>query len=82
MASINTNLPALTAQRNMGLTQSLFHKTVTRLSSGLRINNAADDAAGLELFNPLHNSRRGQIDFFGYIRESSPAVILKNKKYF
>ena len=59
MASINTNLPALTAQRNMGLTQSLFHKTVTRLSSGLRINNAADDAAGAFLGQKLKNQVRG-----------------------
>ena len=59
MASINTNLPAMTAQRNMGLTQSLFHKTVTRLSSGLRINNAADDAAGAFLGQKLKNQVRG-----------------------
>ena len=59
MPSINTNLPALTAQRNMGLTQSLFHKTVTRLSSGLRINNAADDAAGAFLGQKLKNQVRG-----------------------
>lgn len=59
MASINTNLPALTAQRNMGLTQSLFQKTVTRLSSGLRINNAADDSAGAFLGQKLKNQVRG-----------------------
>ena len=59
MTSINTNLPALTAQRNMGLTQALFHKTVTRLSSGLRINSAADDAAGSFLGQKLKNQVRG-----------------------
>ena len=44
---INTNLAALTAQRNLGNTQRSVQRTVERLSSGLRVNNAKDDAAGL-----------------------------------
>lgn len=59
MPSINTNLPALTAQRHLGATQGLFHRTVERLSSGLRINSARDDAAGMFLSEKLKNQVRG-----------------------
>jgi flagellin len=44
---INHNILALTAQRNIWNTQSKLDQAVTRLSSGLRINNAWDDPAGL-----------------------------------
>ncbi len=46
MNSINTNLSALTAQKNMKLQNDELNQAMTRLSSGLRINSAADDAAG------------------------------------
>jgi flagellin len=44
---VGTNLGALDASRNLGLTQSDLAKNLTKLSSGLRINSAADDPAGL-----------------------------------
>ena len=44
---VNTNLSAMTALRNIGLTGQEFSKSITRLSTGLRINQAADDPAGL-----------------------------------
>jgi len=44
--SIVTNVSSLNAQRNLGNTQEALSKNVQRLSSGLRINQAADDAAG------------------------------------
>ena len=47
--SINTNLLSLTAQRNLNRTQSELSTTIQRLSSGLRINSAKDDAAGLAI---------------------------------
>ena len=47
--SINTNLLSLTAQRNLTRTQSELSTTIQRLSSGLRINSAKDDAAGLAI---------------------------------
>ena len=50
---INTNLDALTAQRNLGLNSLTFSTAVNRLSSGLRINVAADDAAGLSISEKL-----------------------------
>jgi len=44
---INTNLMAMTAARNLGATYNALSKSINRLSSGLRINGASDDAAGL-----------------------------------
>ena len=50
---INTNVTALTAQRNLGLADARLFKSVQRLSSGLRINVAADDPAGLAISEQL-----------------------------
>ena len=50
---INTNIEALNAQRNLGITALQFSKSVEKLSSGLRINRAADDAAGLAISQKL-----------------------------
>lgn len=46
---INTNIPALTAQRNLNKSQTALQTSMQRLSSGLRINSAKDDAAGLAI---------------------------------
>ena len=46
---INTNIMSLTAQRNLNSSQSAGNDAMTRLSSGLRINSAKDDAAGLAI---------------------------------
>ena len=48
-AIINTNLSSLTAQRNSTKTQNDLSTAIARLSSGLRINSAKDDAAGLAI---------------------------------
>src|SRR5579862_4526406 len=45
--SINTNLTAMTALQNVSNTQDMLSTSITRLSTGLRINSAADDPAGL-----------------------------------
>jgi flagellin len=50
---INTNIEALNAQRNLTATAAVFAKSVEKLSSGLRINRAADDAAGLAISEKL-----------------------------
>jgi flagellin len=50
---INTNIEALDAQRNLTATALVFSKSVEKLSSGLRINRAADDAAGLAISQKL-----------------------------
>lgn len=47
--TINTNIPSLNAQRNLGINNSQLGKSLERLSSGIRINRAADDAAGLAI---------------------------------
>jgi len=44
---VNSNIAALNAQRNVGISNSKLSQSLARLSSGLRINGAADDAAGL-----------------------------------
>lgn len=54
---INHNIPALNTHRNMGLNTNATSKNMEKLSSGLRINRAADDAAGLS----ISESMRGQI---------------------
>ena len=48
-STINTNINSLTAQRNLGMNQSSLSTAIQRLSSGLRINSAKDDAAGLAI---------------------------------
>ncbi|MCZ2403327.1 flagellin [Paenarthrobacter sp. Z7-10] len=47
--TVNTNLSANNAYRNLNNTQSALNKSLEKLSSGLRINRAADDAAGLAI---------------------------------
>lgn len=53
---INTNVEALNAYRNLSGTQGSLAKSLERLSSGLRINRAADDAAGLSISEHLQRS--------------------------
>jgi flagellin len=53
MASIVNNVGSLNAQRNLASSQSGLNKTINRLSTGLRINRASDDAAGLQISNNL-----------------------------
>jgi flagellin len=57
--TINTNIAALNAQRNLGITQGMLNKSLQRLSSGLRINSAKDDAAGLAISNRMTSQIRG-----------------------
>jgi len=57
--SINTNIASLNAQRNLGKTQGMLNQSLARLSSGLRINSAKDDAAGLAISNRMGAQVRG-----------------------
>ena len=50
---INTNVSAINAQRQLGMQKTALDKSLERLSSGLRINKAADDAAGLAISETL-----------------------------
>ncbi|MEO7243414.1 MAG: flagellin [Variovorax sp.] len=60
MASIiNSNIGSLTAQRNLSSSQSSLQTSIQRLSSGLRINSAKDDAAGLSIADRMTAQIRG-----------------------
>ena len=57
--TINTNLPSLNAQRNLATSQGSLHVSMQRLSSGLRVNSAKDDAAGLAIAERMNSQVRG-----------------------
>lgn len=60
MASIiNTNVPSLNAQRNLSTSQGALNTALQRLSSGLRVNSAKDDAAGLAIATRMTAQSRG-----------------------
>ncbi len=56
---INTNIASLTAQRNLNKSQNSLAVAMQRLSSGLRINSAKDDAAGLAIAERMTAQVRG-----------------------
>lgn len=56
---INTNIASLTAQRNLNSSQNALNTSLQRLSSGLRINSAKDDAAGLAISERFTTQIRG-----------------------
>lgn len=57
--SVNTNLYSLNAQRNLGMSQASLGTSMQRLSSGLRVNSAKDDAAGLAIAERMNAQIRG-----------------------
>ena len=56
---INSNIMSLNAQRNLGSTQSQMSQALQRLSSGLRVNSAKDDAAGMAIAETMTAAIRG-----------------------
>ena len=56
---IQTNIPSLNAQRNLNTSQNALSVSLQRLSSGLRINSAKDDAAGLAISERFTAQIRG-----------------------
>ncbi|WP_018078502.1 flagellin [Thiobacillus denitrificans] len=58
-AVINTNIASLNTQRNLGTSQSALNTSIQRLSSGLRVNSAKDDAAGLAISERMTSQIRG-----------------------
>jgi flagellin len=58
MPSIQTNIAANNAYRNLAATSSRLDSSIAKLSSGFRINKASDDAAGLSIANKLHQDNR------------------------
>lgn len=59
MSIINHNLSAINAQRQLGISNNAGAKALEKLSSGLRINRAADDAAGLAISEKMRGQIRG-----------------------
>ncbi|MGW8193932.1 MAG: flagellin N-terminal helical domain-containing protein [Desulforhopalus sp.] len=57
--TLNTNIASLNAQRSLGKSQTNLDRAMQRLSSGLRINSARDDAAGLAISNRMTTQIRG-----------------------
>ncbi|MDR0735699.1 MAG: flagellin FliC [Zoogloeaceae bacterium] len=58
---INTNIPSLNAQRNLNASQGSLNLALQRLSSGLRVNSAKDDAAGLAIASNMDSQSRGMV---------------------
>ena len=59
MSVINTNMMSLNAQRNLTTSGTSLATSIQRLSSGLRINSAKDDAAGLAISDRFTTQIRG-----------------------
>ncbi|MFH7565532.1 flagellin N-terminal helical domain-containing protein [Oceanimonas smirnovii] len=57
--TVNSNISALTAQRNLNQSSSALATSMERLSSGSKINSAKDDAAGLQISNRLNSQIKG-----------------------
>ena len=57
--TINTNIQSLNAQRNLSMSQNSLSTSMQRLSSGLRVNSAKDDAAGLAIAERMNTQVRG-----------------------
>ncbi|WP_428462657.1 flagellin [Photobacterium kagoshimensis] len=57
--TINTNFASMNAQRNLTSTQGSLNSSLQRLSTGLRINSASDDAAGLQIANRMDSQVNG-----------------------
>src|SRR5216110_1213293 len=57
--TINTNIVSLNAQRNLNMSQAGLATSIQRLSSGLRVNSAKDDAAGLAIAERMNAQTRG-----------------------
>src|SRR5215468_844932 len=57
--TINTNISSLNAQRNLNASQEALATSMQRLSSGLRVNSAKDDAAGLAIAERMNAQVRG-----------------------
>ena len=82
MLSVNTNISSLNAQRNLMNSQKLMDKALERLSSGLRINRAADDAAGLAIsttmtaqINGLDQAARNANDGISLLNTAEGAIV-------
>lgn len=58
--TVNTNTTSLSVQKNLNRASDALSTSMTRLSSGLKINSAKDDAAGLQIATRMTSQIRGQ----------------------
>ncbi len=58
--TVNTNVASLNVQKNLGRASDALSTSMTRLSSGLKINSAKDDAAGLNIATKINSQIKGQ----------------------
>ncbi|HEV8633249.1 MAG TPA: flagellin [Chloroflexota bacterium] len=76
MVSINTNVSSLNSTRLLNITNSSLNRTTERLSSGLRINRAADDPSGLFAAESFTSEIRGSQAAVGNIQQATSVVQL------
>ena len=72
-STINTNIASINAQRNLSTSQMSLNTSIQRLSSGLRVNSAKDDAAGLAIAERMNSQIKG---FNVAIRNANDGVSL------
>ena len=72
-STINTNIASINAQRNLSTSQMSLNTSLQRLSSGLRVNSAKDDAAGLAIAERMNSQLKG---FHVAIRNANDGVSL------
>ena len=72
-STINTNIASINAQRNLSVSQMSLATSIQRLSSGLRVNSAKDDAAGLAIAERMNSQIKG---FNVAIRNANDGVSL------
>src|SRR3546814_3357516 len=77
--SVNTNISSLNAQKNLAMSQSKLATAISRLSSGMRINSAKDDAAGLAI-STRFRSEEHTSELQSLMRISYAVFCLKKKK--
>ena len=59
MLAVSTNMASISTQHNLGKAETALARSIERLSTGLRINKAADDAAGLAISERMTGQVRG-----------------------
>ncbi|MCF5670398.1 flagellin FliC, partial [Pseudomonas syringae] len=58
--TVNTNVASLNVQKTLGRASDALSTSMTRLSSGLKLNSAKDDAAGLNIATKINSQIKGQ----------------------
>jgi flagellin len=77
--NVSTNVPSLNAQRHLANSTNLLNRSLERLSSGLRINSAADDAAGLAIADRLRADVRIAIQAIRNASDGVSAIAIGEK---